>query len=131
MAAVPLPNGYHTVNPYFVVRGAENLIDFLVTVFGGLERGRTLRPDGRIDHAEVLIGDSLVMLSEASDDCPARPCVHYVYVGDVDATYRAALASGARGIMAPTDQPYGDRCSGFVDPFDNRWWVATHVRDFS
>jgi PhnB protein len=131
MAAVALPSGYHSVNPYFVARDTERLIEFLIGVFGGVEQGRTLRPDGRIDHADVIIGDSLVMLSEASDAYPARPCVHYVYVEDVDATYRAALAAGATSILSPADQPYGDRCSGFVDPFDNRWWVATHLRDFT
>jgi len=119
------------VNPYIVVDGAERLIDFLVEVFGGVEQGRSLRPDGRIEHGDVRIGDSLVMLSEASEAYPARPCVHFVYVDDVDATYRAGLAAGATSILAPTDQSWGDRCCGFVDPFDNRWWVATHLRDFS
>jgi PhnB protein len=66
MAGVPLPEGYHTVNPYIVVDGAERLIDFLVEVFDGTDQGRTLRPDGRIEHGDVRIGDSLVMLSEAS-----------------------------------------------------------------
>jgi PhnB protein len=131
MSPVPLPEGYHSVNPYIVVDGAERLIDFLVAVFGGVEQGRSLRPDGQIDHGDVRIGDSLVMLSEASPTYPARPCVHYVYVDDVDATYKAGLAAGATSIMAPTDQPWGDRCCAFVDPFDNRWWVATHLRDFS
>jgi uncharacterized glyoxalase superfamily protein PhnB len=76
-------------------------------------------------------GDSLVMLSEASEAYPARPCVHFVYVDDVDASYRAALAAGARPILEPTEQPWGDRTCGFHDPLDNRWWVATHLRDFS
>jgi PhnB protein len=128
-ARVPLPEGYHSVNPYIVVEGAERLIAFLVAVFGGVEQGRTLRADGGIEHGDVRIGASLVMLSEASAAYPARPCVHYCYVDDVDATYRAALAAGARSILAPTDQPYGDRCCGVVDPFDNRWWIATHLRD--
>jgi uncharacterized glyoxalase superfamily protein PhnB len=119
------------VNPYFVVDGAERLVDFLVGVFDGNDLGRTLRPDGRIEHGDVRIGDSLVMLSEASDAYPARPCVHYVYVPDVDSTFQMALAEGATSIMEPADQPYGDRCCGFVDPFGNRWWVATHVREFS
>ena len=130
MGGVPLPEGYHSVNPYIVVDDAARLIDFLVEVFGAAEQGRSLRPDGRIDHGDVRIGDSLVMLSEASEAYPARPCVHFVYVQDVDATYRAALAAGATSILAPTEQSWGDRTCGFVDPFDNRWWVATHLRDF-
>ena len=71
------------------------------------------------------------MLSEASEAYPARPCVHFVYVPDVDATYRAALAAEAISILEPTEQSWGDRVCGFVDPFDNRWWVATHLREFS
>jgi PhnB protein len=89
--------------PYIVVDDAERLTDFLVEVFGAVEQGRSLRPDGRIDHADVRIGDSLVMLSEASQQYPARPCVHFVYVPDVDATNRAALAAGATSILEPTD----------------------------
>ena len=131
MGGVPLPAGYHSVNPYIVVDGAELLIDFLVEVFGAVEQGRSLRPDGRIDHADVRIGDSLVMLSEASKQFPARPCVHFVYVPDVDVTNRAALAAGATSILEPAKQSWGDRVCGFVDPFDNRWWVATHLREFS
>ena len=73
MGGVPLPEGYHSVNPYIVVDDAERLIHFLVEVFGAVEQGRALRPDGRIDHADVRIGDSLVMLSEASQQYPADP----------------------------------------------------------
>jgi PhnB protein len=131
MGGIPLPEGYHSVNPYIVVDDAERLIDFLSQVFGAVEQRRSLRPDGRIDHGDVRIGDSLVMLSEASEAYPSRPCAHFVYVPDVDATYRAALAAGATSILEPTEQSWGDRVCGFVDPFDNRWWVATHLREFS
>jgi PhnB protein len=103
MGGVSLPDGYHSVNPYIVVDHAERLIDFLVEVFGAVEQGRSLGPDGRIDHADVRIGDSLVMLS----------------------------AAGATSILEPTEQSWGDRTCGFVDPSDNRWWVATHQREFS
>ena len=78
MGGVPLPEGYHSVNPDIVVDDAERLIDFLVQVFAGVEQGRSLRPDGRIDHGDIRIGDSLVLLSEASEQYPARPCVHFV-----------------------------------------------------
>ena len=80
MAPVPLSPGYHSVNPYIVVAGAARLIDFLFEVFAGLEQGRALRDDGAIEHADVLICDSLVMISEASAEYPARPCVHVVWV---------------------------------------------------
>ncbi len=132
MPGIPLPEGYHSVNPYVVVDNAERLIEFLVKVFGGREQGaRELKPDGQIGHADVRIGDSLVMVSDASEAFPARPCVLFVYTDDVDATYRAALAAGSTSILEPSDQPWGDRVGGFHDPFDNRWWVATHLREFS
>jgi hypothetical protein len=102
---VPLPEGYHSVNPYIVVDDAERLIGFLAEVFGAVEQGRSLRPDGRIDHGDVRIGDSLVMLSEASEKYPARPCVHFVYVPDVDATYRAALAPELPRSWSPPSSP--------------------------
>jgi uncharacterized glyoxalase superfamily protein PhnB len=127
----PLPPGYHSVNPYIVVDDADQLITFIVDVFGGRDVGITRRPDGGIDHADVYVGDSIVMISGASDRWPARPCVQFVYVDDVDAVYRTALRAGAESILAPTDQPYGDRVGGVHDPSGNRWWIATHVRDFS
>jgi PhnB protein len=131
MGGVPLPEGVPQRQPLHRGRPRRAPDDFLVEVFGAVEQGRSLGPDGRIDHADVRIGDSLVMLSEASEQYPARPCVHFTYVPDVDATYRAALAAGATSILEPTEQSWGDRTCGFVDPFDNRWWVATHQREFS
>ena len=130
MTPVAAPDGYHSVNPYIVVDGVERLIGFLGEVFDGVERGeREIRPDGTIGHAEVQIGDSVVMLSDATPDHPARPCVNFVYVVDVDAVYRKAVAAAASPIVDPSEQPWGDRVGGFHDPFDNRWWVASHVRD--
>lgn len=120
------PPGRHSVNPYYVVDDAPAFIAFLVDVLGGTEVGeRELRSDGRIDHADVLIGDSLVMVSEADERYPARPAVAMVYVDDVDATYDRALAAGSRSIMAAADQPWGERVAGVYDPFENRWWLAS------
>ena len=128
MAGTPLPDGYHSVNPYIVVEGVERFVDFLGEVFDGVEQGvREIRSDGTIGHADVRIGDSLVMLSEASPDYPARPCVNFAYVDDVDAVFMKALRAGASAIIEPAEQPWGDRVGGFHDPFDNRWWVATHL----
>jgi uncharacterized glyoxalase superfamily protein PhnB len=79
----------------------------------------------------VLIGDSLVMLSEATCEYPARPSVHFAHVDEVDVVFRKALAACASPISEPSEQPWGDRVGGFHDPFDNRWWVATHLRDFA
>ena len=116
LSPAPLPFGYHSVNPYIVV---------------GREQGRETTPDGEIEHADVLIGDSLVMISEASDRFPARPCVHFVYVDDVDLVVERAVSRGAQALHSPTDQPWGDRIGGIIDAFQNRWWIATHQRDFS
>jgi PhnB protein len=120
------PDGYHSVNPYIVVEGVERLIRFLDDVFGAIERGkREVSAEGAVEHAEVQIGDSVVMLSEASAVYPARPCVHFAYVEDVDAVFARAVAAGASPILAPAEQTWGDRVGGFHDPLDNRWWVAT------
>ena len=125
-------DGFHSVNPYIVVEGVEHLIAFLGDVFGAVEQGqRQIKPDGTIEHADVRIGDSVVMLSEATVDYPARPSVHFAYVEDVDAVFRNALRAGAEVILEPSEQPWGDRVGGFHDPFDNRWWVATHLGGFN
>jgi PhnB protein len=120
------PDGYHSVNPYILVERVERLVRFLDGVFGGIERGkREVSAEGAVEHAEVQIGDSVVMLSEASAAYPARPCVHFAYVEDVDAVFDRAVAAGASPILAPAEQSWGDRVCGFHDPCDNRWWVAT------
>jgi uncharacterized glyoxalase superfamily protein PhnB len=132
VAGVPLPEPYHSVNPYIVVDDAEQLIAFLVGVFDAVEQGeREIRSDGSIDHADVRIGDSLVMLSGATPEFPARPCVSFVYVDDVDCSFEKAIRAGATAILEPVEQAWGDRVGGFHDPFDNRWWVATRLRDFT
>lgn len=119
-------SGYHSINAYLNTQDAEALIGFLSDVFAGRERGeREISPDGTIGHAEVVIGDSVVMISQASDTFPARPTVVFAYVPDADGTYHAALAAGAASISAPRDQPWGDRVCGVHDPWGNRWWVAT------
>jgi PhnB protein len=130
VSPAPLPFGYHSVNPYVVVQDANTFIAFLVETFDGTEQSREVSADGVIEHADVLIGDSLVMISEASDRYPARPCVLFVYVDDVDLTFERALSNGAKALRAPEDQPWGDRVGGIVDSFENRWWIATHQRDF-
>lgn len=117
--------GYHSVNPYFLVDGVAGFIEFLVDVFDGRE-GTTFKevlPDGRIDHADVHIGDSIVMMSEGAS--PPRPSVAFVYLPDVDECYRRAMARACISRMEPGPVPWGDRVAGFTDAWDNRWWVAT------
>ena len=117
----PLSAGYHSINPYFVVTDVPSFVEFLVNVFGGVEHGeREMRADGTTAHADVLVGDSLVMMSEADAEYAARPAVHFAYVDDVDATYARALGAGSTSIMALADQTWRDRVAGIFDPFDNR-----------
>jgi PhnB protein len=127
----PIPDGYRTVTPYLVVRNAPRLIQFLQQAFGATELMRSLRPDGSVMHAEVSIGDSRVMIGEASDAWPPMPgCVH-LYVVDTDALYHLALQAGATSLREPTNQFYGDRMAGVQDPVGNQWWVATRVENVS
>jgi PhnB protein len=131
MAAKPIPEGYHTVTPYLTVRGAAKLIDFLKKAFGGEQVELFKRPDGGIMHASVKIGDSRIMLSDANDQMPATQTSIFLYVNDVDATYKRAIAAGGISTMEPMDQFWGDRSGGLRDPFGNRWMVATHKEDVS
>ncbi|MFQ5908974.1 MAG: VOC family protein [Thermoplasmata archaeon] len=131
MAVQPQPEGYHTVSPYLVVPGAGELIEFLEHTFGGKLKERIEMDDGRVAHAEVWIGDSIVMMGEPTDRTDTQPAHMYVYVGDTDEVYDRALKGGAVSLMEPTDQYYGDRTAGVKDAFGNVWWLATHVEDVS
>ena len=126
-----IPDGYHTVTPMIVVEGADKVIRFLEKVFDAKELGRVSRPDGKIGHAEVKVGDSKVMISEAggSKDCVATPANLYVYVKDVDAAYKRALKAGASKMMEPADMFWGDRWGAVRDAAGNSWSIATHVED--
>lgn len=130
MATVkPIPDQYHSVTPYLMVSGAAKLIDFLKQVFAAEERERIARPDGAIMHAEVKIGDSVVMMGEPMEPFAPMPASLYVYVQDIDAIYQRALQAGATSVMEPVDQFYGDRSAGVKDPLGNLWWIATHQED--
>lgn len=131
MAAKPIPDGFHTVTPYLVVQGVDKLIDFLKRAFGAKERFRHQRPDGTTGHAEVTIGDSIVMMGEAGDPSKAMPAMIYLYVNRVDETYRQAIQAGAKSLMEPADMFYGDRSGAVIDPFGIQWWMATHTEDVS
>jgi PhnB protein len=129
MATKHLPDGYHSITPYFTVDGAQKLADFLKQVFDAKERMRMSGPGGKIGHAEFEIGDSLVMLADPSPQSPPKSNSLYVYVEDVDATYKRALQAGAISVREPQNMFYGDRSGGFTDPFGNSWGIATHVED--
>ena len=131
MASKPLPYGLQTVTPYLIVKNAQALLDFVTKVFDAKQRELFQGPDGRIGHAEVTLGDSVIMLSDKPPHLDAMPASLYVYVDDTDARYKRALGAGAVSVMEPADQFYGDRNAGVIDPTGNLWWIATHVEDVS
>ena len=123
--AVPyIREGFHTLTPYILVGGAAKFIDFLKAAFGAEEKGRVPVPGGKIMHAEVQLGNSMIELSDGNEQYPPSPVAIHHYVDDVDATYARALAAGAISTHAPMDQPYGDREAGVKDPFGNNWFIA-------
>jgi PhnB protein len=132
MPAKPIPEGYHTVTPYLMVRDAQEEIDFLKNALGATESHPPMkRPDGKIMHAEMKIGDSRVMFGEANEKWPATTGSLYVYVPDADAAYKRAVQAGGKSTVEPMDQFYGDRSGCVADPSGNTWWLATHKEDLS
>ena len=127
----PIPDGAHTVTPYLVVEGVPKLIDFLKQAFGAEELFRMARPDGGVMHAEVKIGDSMIMIGEAMGQWKPKPCSLYLYVEDVDAVYQRAIQAGGTSVGEPKDQFYGDRSGGVTDPCGNHWGTGTHIEDVS
>jgi PhnB protein len=125
-----IPEGYHTATPYLVVKGADKTVEFLKKAFGAVPAFEPMtRPDGKIMHADLRIGDSHVMIGEASDQHPAMPAMVHLYVPNVDAVYQGALAAGGISAMEPADQFYGDRGASVKDPSGNHWHIATHIED--
>ena len=125
----PIPIGYHSITPILRVEVAAKLIDFLKQAFQAVERERFMAPDGRVSHAEVKIGDSVVMISDANDEWKPMQASLNLYTEDTDAIYTQALEAGATSLMEPADQFYGDRSAGVKDPFGNQWWISTHMED--
>ena len=135
--ANPIPDGYPRVIPYLIVDGGTAAIDFYSSVLGATERMRMPAPDGKIGHAELELGDSLIMLADEFPDMDARgpkamggtPVSLMVYVEDADAAFDRAIQAGAKSLQPVEDKFYGDRSGRFEDPFGHRWDVATHVED--
>jgi uncharacterized glyoxalase superfamily protein PhnB len=136
----PIPEGYHTITPYLVVRDAAEALAFYQKAFGALERFRLPGPDGKsVMHGELQIGDSILFLGA---EMPASECKSpatlkgtavelYLYVEDVDAAYRRAVAAGAKEVMPVQEMFWGDRMGSLEDPFGHRWSVATRIKDLS
>jgi PhnB protein len=133
----PVPEGYHNVTPYLIVNGAARALDFYKRVFGATERMRMAGPDGKVGHAEIGIGDSVIMLADEHPEMGARAPGAFggaavsimLYVDDVDATVKTAVAHGAKVLRAIEDKFYGDRTGTIEDPFGHHWHVGTHKED--
>ena len=139
MPVKKIPDGYHSIQPYIMMKNCAEAIEFYKKAFGAKERLRMKDKEGRVNHAEIEIGDSCMMMADEVPQKEAFSLEHYdgspvmlmLYTEDCDATFRAAVAAGAKSLREPTDQPYGDRMSGVTDPFGYKWWIATHIRDLS
>lgn len=131
MAVSYKPAETQNVIPYLVVTDAEKELAFVKEVFGAKETHVSRDPAGRIAHAQVTIGDSVVMMAQANEQWPSLPAAIYIYVPDVDAAYKRALAMGAASVMQPADQFYGDRNGGVKNSNGVQWWMATHIEDVS
>ncbi len=125
----PIPEGYHSVTPHLINENASRLIEFLKQAFDAQELNRLSGPDGRVIHAEIQIGDSMLMIGEATGGWKAMPASLALYVENADATYKRALDAGAVSLREPADQFYGDRSAGVQDLAGNHWWIATHIED--
>ena len=135
--AKPIPDDYPRITPYLIVDDGNAAIAFYTSVLGATERMRMPTPDGRIGHAELDLGDSMIMLADENPDMDVRgpksiggtPVTLHLYVENSDDVFERAIADGATALRAVEDQFYGDRSGQFVDPFGHRWNVATHVED--
>ena len=139
MSVKPVPDGYHTLTPFLTIRDAAKAIEFYKAAFGAQERGVMKAPDGKVMHAELKIGDSIVMLS---DEFPDFGSVSpqalggsgsglHIYLDNVDAAFERAVKAGAQVDMPVMDQFWGDRFGRLKDPFGHKWSIATHVKDLS
>ena len=128
-------NSHNTLQPYIILNNCAAALDFYKKAFGATERMRMPRPDGRIGHAEIQIGDTTVMMADEHPESGAFGPEHYggspvslhFYVEKCDGTYQQALASGAKTVREPIDQPQGDRQAGVLDPFGYTWWISNHL----
>ena len=138
-AVKPIPDGYHTVTPYLIIKGAAEAIEFYKKAFGATELFRIAQPDGQIGHAEIQIGDSPIMLADefpgmkyfGPQTLGGSPVSIMLYVEDVDTVFNGAIAAGASQERAVEDKFYGDRGGSVVDPFGHVWHLATHKEDVS
>jgi PhnB protein len=139
MPVKPIPDGYHSVTPYLAVKQAADAIEFYKRAFGAKERMRLRAPGSKVGHAELEIGDSVVMIADECPEMDFRSPDHYggsavslhLYVKDVDAAFRRATEAGAKPLRSVQNQFYGDRTGTISDPFGHVWHLATHKEDLS
>jgi PhnB protein len=131
MAVNPIPEGYHTLTPFLVAEGAAELLDFLVQGLGGELKFRMDGPDGTVAHAEVQVGDSMIMVSSGGGEYPPTQAGYHLYVPDADAWFKRAVDAGAAVVHEPKNEFYGDRTGQVRDRWGNWWSFATHVEDVS
>jgi PhnB protein len=135
----PIPKGFHTVTPYLRIHGAAQALEFYKKALGAVERYRMPMPDGRVGHAEITIGDSIVMLADEFPEMNVRgpqslggtSVSLLLYVKDVDAAFQRAVDAGGKVLRPVQDQFYGDRAGSFADPFGHEWTLSTHQEDVS
>jgi PhnB protein len=139
MSVKPIPDGYHSITPFLTVRDAARAIEFYKEAFGAKERGVMKSPDGKVMHAELMIGDSIIMLA---DEFPEFGCLSpqaiggsamglHIYLDGVDAAFERAVKAGAQIEMPVVDQFWGDRYGKLKDPFGHKWSIGTHIKDLS
>ena len=131
MTVQPIPAGYHTVTPWIISRDTAGLIDYVQKAFDATEIARVVSEDGSIGHAEVRLGDSVVMMFDAKPDWPPTPGFLRLYVEDADAVHRQAVAAGGTSVTEVTHLFFGDRVGRVRDPFGNLWWIQTRIEDVS
>lgn len=124
MKTPKLPSGHQRVTPYFLVNDADAFIAFLKNVFGAADREMHRDETGRVRHAEMTIGDAVLMLGQGSEQWNAQGSMNYLYVVDTDAVHAACMAAGCTELYPPSDHDYGVRGSGIKDPWGNTWWLA-------
>ena len=139
MAVKPIPEGYRTITPYIIVRNCAAALDWYKNAFGAEEKVRCAMPDGRIGHAEIKIGDSMLMMADEAPEWGSKspqalggtPFGICLYVLDSDASFQRAVAAGATVERPIADQFYGDRSGTIIDPYGHKWTISTHKREVS
>jgi PhnB protein len=125
MQSVNIPFGYQQVMPYLIIKNAAAFIQFMKEVFGAEEKMKHMRDENIVMHAEITLGESVIMFADSTDAFPPRTGGFFIYVADADATYSKALSAGATDLTPMSDQQYG-RSGGVIDPFGNTWWITTN-----